>query len=229
MDPEWWEKHIERTANAIARTRQLAISVLEATRGHPFTRLAVGGQSNQEHDYALAALFDRPVCGCVGMIEIARAPCPNKTIEEQRPGYLQVKEMQQPKGRNTSEIRAAMRGHLGPFNGAETIGTTFLQTKAIGNCCVHDARSRTKLAEFPLLSIEHISGKHNEIADMLSRSITQFTEKILVIDTFAGCGTLIRALDQVLPWNWSVVYIAREKPTVIKSCRHGALTIYSRT
>ena len=90
------------------------------------------------------------------------------------------------------------------------IAATFLMTKDIGNCSVHDARSRTKLAEYPLLSIEHISGKHNEIADMLSRSITQFTEKILVVDAFAGCGTLIRALDQVLPWNWSIVYVAVE-------------------
>ena len=68
------------------------------------------------------------------------------------------------------------------------IAATFLMTKGIGNCSVHGARSRTKLAEYPLLSIEHISGKHNEIADMLSRSITQFTEKIFVLDTFAGCG-----------------------------------------
>jgi len=65
MDPLWWETHIEKTAKHLARTRKLAISVLEKTRGHPFTRLAVGGQSNQEHDDALAALFDRIMSACV--------------------------------------------------------------------------------------------------------------------------------------------------------------------
>ena len=37
-DPMWWANHIERTAKNLARTRQLAIDVLEKTRGYSSTK-----------------------------------------------------------------------------------------------------------------------------------------------------------------------------------------------
>jgi len=65
---------------------------------------------------------ESPVCGCVGLVEIGRAPCPSKTIEELKPGYLRVRKLQAPRGRNSAEIGAIMDGQLGLFNGSETIG-----------------------------------------------------------------------------------------------------------
>ena len=66
--------------------------------------------------------LESPACGCVGLVEIVRAPCPSKTVEELRPGYLRVRELQAPRGRNCAEIGAIMDGQLGLYYGSETIG-----------------------------------------------------------------------------------------------------------
>ena len=87
---------------------------------------------------------------------------------------------------------------------------TYLLTKDDYRLSKHEERSRVKLAQYALKTIEHIPGKHNSVADALSRLTSRYTTSIFVLDTFAGTGTLLRALDQALPLHVQIVYVAVE-------------------
>ena len=87
---------------------------------------------------------------------------------------------------------------------------TYLLTKDDHRLSKHEERSRVKLSQYALKTIEHIPGKHNGVADALSRLHSRYTTSIFVLDAFAGTGTLLRALDQALPLHVQIVYVAVE-------------------
>ena len=87
---------------------------------------------------------------------------------------------------------------------------TYLLTKDERRLTKHDERSRVKLSQYALKAIEHVPGKHNSVADALSRLHSCYSQTIFVLDAFAGAGTLLRALDQSLPLHVQIVYVAVE-------------------
>ena len=87
---------------------------------------------------------------------------------------------------------------------------TYLYTKDPSQRSTFEEKAIVKLAEYQLMDIHYIPGKHNVVADYLSRSTNPYQHKIFAIDLCAGCGTFIRALDNTLPLNVQICYAAVE-------------------
>jgi len=98
-----------------------------------------------------------------------------------------------------------------PFTAyTDHMACTYLMHKADHKLTKHDERSKVKLSGYALERIEHVPGKHNEVADALSRLTSRYTYTLLVVDAYAGCGTFLRALDQSLPLHVRFAYAAIE-------------------
>jgi len=106
---------------------------------------------------------------------------------------------------------------------------TYLLTKADKNLSKHDERSKVKLSGYALKTIQHVPGKHNEVADALSRLTNRYTCTILTLDAYAGCGTFLRALDQSLPLHVAIVYVAIEHDPVARLVIQNIVTRINTT
>ena len=106
---------------------------------------------------------------------------------------------------------------------------TYLLTKPDKSLSKHDERSKVKLSSYALKAIQHVPGKHNEVADTLSRLTNRYTHSIFVLDAYAGCGTFLRALDQTLPLHVSIVYVAVEQDPMARAVISNIVTRINTT
>jgi len=84
---------------------------------------------------------------------------------------------------------------------------THLLTKSWTQLTNKEARLARKLGNLNI-SIKHIPGHLNDIADALSRNVAHPTYRLLVLDFYSGSGSALRALDRALPDDVVLLYFA---------------------
>ena len=105
---------------------------------------------------------------------------------------------------------------------------THLLKKSLTQLTDKESRIARQLATLNI-TIKHIPGHINDVADSLSRNVTHPTYCLLIIDLFAGSGSTLRAMDRALTDAVTLYYYAIDHDPVARKAIQHAYDLINRT